>query len=57
MKHKILSAQQWQVIDMLQEESGALETWVAGDDDQAIFRWAGADIEHFIKMAKNDKND
>tara|TARA_R110002020_G_scaffold260793_1_gene475103 strand:+ start:113 stop:1729 length:1617 start_codon:yes stop_codon:yes gene_type:complete len=52
-----LSAQQWQVIDMLQEESGALETWVAGDDDQAIFRWAGADIEHFIKMAKSEKNE
>ena len=46
-----LSAQQWHVVDMLQEESGALETWIAGDDDQAIFRWAGADIEHFIRMA------
>ena len=51
-----LSAQQWEVVDMLQQESGALETWVAGDDDQAIFRWAGADIEHFITMA-NDKNN
>ena len=51
-----LSKQQWQVIDMLQQESGALETWVAGDDDQAIFRWAGADIEHFIAMAKDDSN-
>jgi superfamily I DNA/RNA helicase len=46
-----LSAQQWHVVDMLQQESGALETWIAGDDDQAIFRWAGADIEHFIRMA------
>tara|TARA_R110000772_G_scaffold79194_2_gene169531 strand:+ start:2015 stop:3646 length:1632 start_codon:yes stop_codon:yes gene_type:complete len=51
-----LSAQQWQVVDMLQKESGALETWVAGDDDQAIFRWAGADIEHFITMANDDNN-
>ena len=51
-----LSKQQWQVVDMLQQESGALETYVAGDDDQAIFRWAGADIEHFIAMAKNDAN-
>jgi DNA helicase-2/ATP-dependent DNA helicase PcrA len=51
-----LSKQQWNVIDMLQQESGALETWVAGDDDQAIFRWAGADIEHFIAMARNDAN-
>jgi superfamily I DNA/RNA helicase len=51
-----LSAQQWQVVDMLQRESGALETWVAGDDDQAIFRWAGADIEHFISMANDNNN-
>ena len=39
-----LSRQQWDVVDMLQKESGAIETYVAGDDDQAIFRWAGADI-------------
>ena len=51
-----LSAQQWQVVDMLQKESGALETYVAGDDDQAIFRWAGADIEHFIGMANDNRN-
>jgi superfamily I DNA/RNA helicase len=51
-----LSAQQWQVVDMLQKESGALETYVAGDDDQAIFRWAGADIEHFIQMAGDNRN-
>ncbi len=51
-----LSAQQWQVVDMLQKESGAIKTYVAGDDDQAIFRWAGADIEHFIAMANNDNN-
>jgi len=51
-----LSKQQWQVVDMLQQESGALETYVAGDDDQAIFRWAGADIEHFIAMAHDEKN-
>ena len=50
-----LSAQQWQVVDMIQKQSGALETYIAGDDDQAIFRWAGADIEHFIKMA--DRNN
>ena len=33
-----------------------IETYVAGDDDQAIFRWAGADIEHFIAMANDDNN-
>ena len=51
-----LSAHQWMVVDMIQEISKPIETYVAGDDDQAIFRWAGADIEHFIAMAKNDAN-
>ena len=46
-----LSLHQWQVVDRIQQESGAKETYVAGDDDQAIFRWAGADIENFIDMA------
>ena len=51
-----LSKQQWNVVDMLQEQSGAIETFIAGDDDQAIFRWAGADIEHFINMAQDESN-
>ena len=51
-----LSAHQWQVINMIQEVAKPIETYVAGDDDQAIFRWAGADIEHFIAMAKDDSN-
>ena len=42
---------------MLQKESGALETYVAGDDDQAIFRWAGADIEHFIGKWPGDNRN
>ena len=51
-----LSAHQWMVVDMIQKISKPIETYVAGDDDQAIFRWAGADIEHFIAMANNDAN-
>ena len=51
-----LSAHQWMVVDMIQQVSKPVETFIAGDDDQAIFRWAGADIEHFIAMAK-DKNN
>jgi superfamily I DNA/RNA helicase len=51
-----LSAHQWMVVDMIQKVSNPIETYVAGDDDQAIFRWAGADIEHFIAMANNDAN-
>ena len=51
-----LSAHQWMVVDMIQKISKPIETYIAGDHDQAIFRWAGADIEHFINMA-NDKNN
>ena len=51
-----LSAHQWMVVDMIQTISQPIETYIAGDDDQAIFRWAGADIEHFINMAKSDEN-
>jgi len=43
-----LSKLQWQTVDKLAQSSK--ETYIAGDDDQAIFRWAGADIEHFINM-------
>ena len=42
---------------MIQEVAKPIETYVAGDDDQAIFRWAGADIEHFIAMATSDDNN
>ena len=24
--------------------------YIAGDDDQAIFKWAGADVDHFIAL-------
>ena len=51
-----LSAHQWMVVDMIQKISKPIETYIAGDDDQAIFRWAGADIEHFINMANSDEN-
>jgi DNA helicase-2/ATP-dependent DNA helicase PcrA len=27
--------------------------YVSGDDDQAIYRWAGADVEHFINLNGN----
>ena len=43
-----LSKLQWETVNKLSKE--AKEVYIAGDDDQAIFRWAGADIEHFINM-------
>lgn len=43
-----LSSLQWSVVELLAR--GCEEVTVAGDDDQAIYRWAGADVEHLIRM-------
>jgi DNA helicase-2/ATP-dependent DNA helicase PcrA len=40
---------QWKIIDQLVLKTK--NTYIAGDDDQAIFRWSGADIEHFIDIS------
>ena len=42
-----LSNIQWAIINKIEEET-ACDVWVAGDDDQAIFGWAGADVDSFI---------
>lgn len=43
-----LSQLQWRVVQKLMQS--ARETIFAGDDDQAIYRWAGADVEHWINL-------
>ena len=43
-----LSSLQWQCIIKLAEN--VEHVYIAGDDDQAIFRWAGADVEKFISL-------
>jgi superfamily I DNA/RNA helicase len=43
-----LSLIQWSMIKKIEEETQC-DVWVAGDDDQAIFGWAGADVNSFIK--------
>ena len=43
-----LSKLQWKMISCL--ASKAKRVVVAGDDDQAIFQWAGADVEYFVNM-------
>ena len=40
-----LSKIQWEMVRVLW--SNANKTYIAGDDDQAIFKWAGADVDHF----------
>ena len=43
-----LSLIQWAVINKIEEENKGVDIWIAGDDDQAIFGWAGADVDSFI---------
>lgn len=44
-----LSRVQWDVVRKLARYCRRVV--VAGDDDQAIYRWAGADVAHFVNMA------
>ena len=43
-----LTPLQWKVVGHLEARSDRM--FVAGDDDQGIYRWAGADINHFIAL-------
>lgn len=43
-----LSMLQWRVVQKLAQ--GCRRVVIAGDDDQAIYRWAGAAVEHFVDM-------
>lgn len=43
-----LSALQWAVVE--KAFAGAEEVWIAGDDDQSIYRWSGADEARFLAL-------
>ena len=43
-----LSPLQWRMVKQLWKKAG--KTYIAGDDDQAIFKWAGADVDTFIAL-------
>ena len=47
-----LSALQWECINKLAHNSE--DVFIAGDDDQAIYKWAGADVQHFIDLKGNE---
>ena len=48
-----LSLIQWSMIKKIEEETQC-DVWVAGDDDQAIFGWAGADVNSFINWKSRE---
>lgn len=43
-----LSAQQWNFCQAVFRE--AREWYIGGDDDQAIYQWSGADLNHFLNL-------
>ena len=48
-----LSPLQWKLFDKLKEYAD--DIYLAGDDDQAIFAWAGADVDRFIQEPGKEK--
>lgn len=46
-----LSPLQWRMVGHLSES--IQRVFIAGDDDQAIFRWAGANVDHLINLEGN----
>ena len=48
-----LSPLQWRLYDLLKTKTK--DIYLAGDDDQAIFAWAGADVNRFITEPAKEK--
>ena len=48
-----LSPIQWRMFDILKTKTK--DIYMAGDDDQAIFAWAGADVNRFINEPADNK--
>ena len=48
-----LSPLQWKLYDLLKTKTK--DIYLAGDDDQAIFAWAGADVDRFINEPAKER--
>jgi superfamily I DNA/RNA helicase len=48
-----LSRLQWRLVEQLAQR--AQRAFVAGDDDQAVYTWAGADVASFLSFSGNVK--
>jgi len=48
-----LTPLQWQVVDIAFAKAKRL--YIAGDDDQAIYEWSGADINRFLELGENER--
>ena len=48
-----LSRLQWNIVKLLADK--AKTTYIAGDDDQAIYVWAGADVNSFLDLSGDVK--
>ena len=46
-----LSPLQWKMVQSIIAKSKII--YIAGDDDQAIYRWAGADVDYFVRLEGN----
>jgi DNA helicase-2/ATP-dependent DNA helicase PcrA len=44
-----LTAAQWKVVE--RAFANVERLYIGGDDDQAIYRWAGADVNHFLHLS------
>jgi len=43
-----LSPMQWDIAHLIEDKTQQM--YCAGDDDQAIYKWAGADVDHFLGL-------
>ena len=50
-----LSPLQWLVVERL--VYGADRVYFAGDDDQAIYEWSGADVKYFLNLVADHRDD